>query len=137
MKPTIFKPRLFKFGLWTLVWGIDNLERLTSISDVGTLKEDKCVIPKIKLSLQGITTTGCRRGIELILRSSGDRDQGLIASTDFWRPRIHIFQIKTNQIMQFICFPNKYTFKLLKNNWDILCVLSIYIVISCVSEPEN
>ena len=46
------------------VWSIINLERLISISNVGTFEfEDTCLIPHLKLSLQGLTTTGYRLGI--------------------------------------------------------------------------
>ena len=42
------------------VWSLVNLERLISISSVGTFKiEDQCLIPKdIKLSVQGMTPSG-------------------------------------------------------------------------------
>jgi len=40
-----------------------NFDPLISISNVGTLNKDKCLIPQLKLSLQGMTTMGYRRGI--------------------------------------------------------------------------
>ena len=73
-------------------YGLNNIERLISIFKVGTLKEDKCVIPKLKVSLQGLTTTEHRSGIELIRRSAGDRDQGLmITRLTIQKHRTHIF----------------------------------------------
>ena len=46
-----------------------NLENLISISNVDTLKfEDQCWISQQKLSLQGMTITGYRRGNKLIRR---------------------------------------------------------------------
>ena len=45
---------------------IVNLERLTSISNVGTFKfEDKRLTTLFKLSLQGLTTTGHGSGIDI------------------------------------------------------------------------
>ena len=43
------------------------LERLIFISNLGTLKfDDKCLIPPLKLSPQGMTTTEYQRKIKLI-----------------------------------------------------------------------
>ena len=48
---------------------IDNLEGLSSISNVGTFRfENQWLIPQLKLSLQGITITGSKSNIKIISR---------------------------------------------------------------------
>ena len=62
-----------------LLWSIVNFERMFSISNVGNLKfEEKCLIPQLKLSVLGMTNTGCRKEIKLIRRSALEGGQCLI-----------------------------------------------------------
>jgi len=47
---------------------LSDIEYLILISNVNTFKEDKCLIPQLKLSLQGMTITGYQRVNRFIYR---------------------------------------------------------------------
>lgn len=67
--------QIFRQIVGTFVWSFGYLERLISISNVGSFKfEYICLIPQLMLHQQGMATTGYWRGITLILRSASGGD---------------------------------------------------------------
>ena len=59
----IFKTLIFFFQRAELLCVVTLI--MIFLSNVGLFFEDKCLIPQLKLSLKGMTTTGYRRGIKL------------------------------------------------------------------------